>query len=214
MCTHSTMLAATALAAALVATTSAAPAAKLASADADTGADIMGIDTSVIDYLQHQTEKGNHLWFNYVWAIGSGNSYARCGEVDAATRMPAAMFKLKNIISLAQYASLTIKLYGVTGGVPGWNAGTKLQLGRCADRGFGIKQSQMMGNMWAPSGLMDPICKKQCNCTVGGRYDPSDPPYCKDAPDDPKAGKWCSLCGPKYNSAFTMQLYNQGSPEE
>ena len=42
----------------------------------------------------------------------------------------------------------------------------------------------------------------------------ADKPYCKDAPDDPKAGKWCSLCGPKYNSYIKIQLYNKADGEE
>lgn len=41
--------------------------------------------------------------------------------------------------------------------------------------------------------------KKQCDCTF---------PACKDTPDSPLAGKWCSLCGPKYNDYITIGLCN------
>jgi len=153
----------------------------------------------------------HHLWFNYVWAIGSGNSYSRCGEVDAAPRMPAELFEFRNIGKLAQYASLTTQLYTAVG----MNKGTKLQLGRCRTRGYTQKQSAMDGVGWAPSELMGPICLKQCDCTASsaGRYNDDDPPYCEDAPDDPKAGKFCSLCGPKYNSYIKIQLYNKNDQE-
>lgn len=71
----------------------------------------------------------------------------------------------------------------------------------------------MDGVGWTTSALMGPICLKQCKCIgEGATWTPetADYPYCRDAPDDPKAGTWCSLCGPKYNSYIKIQLYNKG----
>lgn len=47
--------------------------------------------------------------------------------------------------------------------------------------------------------LMGAICQKQCDCTY---------PQCKDVPDQPLRGTWCSLCGPKYNDCITIGLCN------
>ena len=32
-------------------------------------------------------------------------------------------------------------------------------------------------------------------------------PQCSDHPDDPKAGKFCSLCGPKFNKPIGVQCF-------
>jgi uncharacterized surface protein with fasciclin (FAS1) repeats len=162
--------------------------------------------TTQLDALHAAVETGgkqNHLWFNYVWAVGSGNSYSRCGEVDAAPRMPQALFMPQNFLELAAYAHLTTQLYQNFA----MNSNTTLQLGRCSTRGYTSKQSSMDGIDWAPQSLMNPICEQQCNCSQPGTVGPYS--YCKDMPDDPTMGKWCSLCGPKYNQYIKIQLYNK-----
>ena len=60
---------------------------------------------------------------------------------------------------------------------------------------------------WAPELLMDAICQKQCLCNYDGKNRTTPLPKCPDVPDDPKAGKWCSLCGPKYNAPIQIDLF-------
>ena len=45
--------------------------------------------------------------------------------------------------------------------------------------------------------------RRRCGCNY---------PACRDQPDDPAAGKFCSLCGPKYNSDITINLWNKPNP--
>ena len=39
-------------------------------------------------------------------------------------------------------------------------------------------------------------------------------PQCSDHPDDPKAGKFCSLCGPKYNKPIEISMFECGNRDE
>ena len=65
---------------------------------------------------------GNHLWFYLINQLVPGGSVTggRCGEVDAASRMPAALFNKKNAKELEMYIQATNKAYGT-------------KLGRCTD---------------------------------------------------------------------------------
>jgi len=70
----------------------------------------------------------------------------------------------------------------------------KLKLGRCHEATtYTCSGGGVQGINWVNSALMQPICKHQCGCTY---------PACKDQPDDPAKGKFCSLCGPKYVPAW------------
>ena len=118
------------------------------------------------------------------------NNKARCGEVDAAPRIPADLFELRNIGKLSLYISITINSYSnLLINNPTWAPDTKLELGRCRGKGYTDETGGVQGINWVNQGLMGPICKAQCDCNY---------PACKDEPDDPSAGKFCSLCGPKY----------------
>ena len=141
----------------------------------------------------------NHLWFRYV--DGSSNcetGYCRCGEVDAASRMPASLFKpdILSKYALKAYTALTLAAYSTGGSL---SRNTTLELGRCAEIGFTCKQSRISTGWDTGADLMGPICKKQCDCTY---------PQCPDAPDQPLLGKYCSLCGPKFNANYNIQLWN------
>ena len=130
----------------------------------------------------------DHLYFRTI------NTNDECGQIDAAPRIPPALFAPSNAGKLAQYAALTVALYSVES----FPSIAKLQLGQCSGIGYnrtiGVKSAN-----WAPDVLMGPICKARCNCVY---------PECPDQPDDPAAGKWCSLCGPRYNpSATIVDLY-------
>ena len=140
----------------------------------------------------------------------------RCGEVDAGPRMPAAIFdqsKLKNEQALRAYEDITLALYGVYN-VIGQKGDLGLELGRCADKNFTRSVGQAKNVNWAPVELMSGICKKQCNCNFCPVPGPCKAPQCVDEPDDPKAEKWCSLCGPKYNKPITVNLFNCGNKDE
>jgi len=162
----------------------------------------------------------HHLYFHAlagtVGAPGGGNGRCsgvptpdctRCGEVDAAPFMPAGLFEQRNIIALAAYAEVTIRLYNN----PRFDA-TKLALGRCAGAGFPRLgrngAGELDGVSWWGQGtaggpqatqLMAETCGVKCKCNFRGSCTGSCPgqlPDCKDVPDDPAAGTWCSLCGP------------------
>lgn len=149
---------------------------------------------------------GNHLWFRGFTCAQFGNKLCRCGEVDAAPRMPASLFEPENKAALQRYIDITEKFYSYSLS----KTLSKLEVGRCKDTKvytsgpFGIQ-----GITWTSKALMGPICAEQCHCTFGASpLSPSTLPYCKDQPDDPSAGKFCSLCGPKYNKPITISLYN------
>ena len=63
----------------------------------------------------------------------------------------------------------------------------------CADRCFNVPMPRSHG-----------VCR-QCGCNY---------PSCRDQPDDPAAGKFCSLCGPKYNDYIVINLWNKPNPTE
>jgi uncharacterized surface protein with fasciclin (FAS1) repeats len=199
--------------ASLVASTVAAPALRFGMTKDPFGDPVdMGALEDAVERTGTDGALVNRLWFNYVSTTPNANKTGgdRCGEIDAAPRMPASLFELQNVRQLASYAGLTTKLYFSLG----MDAGTTLKLGRCKKRGYCVKQSQVGGISWTPNScvrgptgtkptctnLMGGICKRQCGC---------DYPSCPDQPDDPSAGTWCSLCGPKFNSAITIQLYNR-----
>jgi len=140
---------------------------------------------------------GNHLYFRSVKCDQMGNKVCQCGDVDAAPRIPASLFDPRNAAQLREYEEITVNLYNVDQ-FSGSNS-SKLEVGQCKDIGYPVSAGSRQGIGWAPDSLMTPICKKQCHCSY---------PRCPDQPDDPKAGKWCSLCGPKYNGKITINLWN------
>ena len=119
-----------------------------------------------------------------------------CAEVDAASRMPAAIFDPSNAAKLKAYEDLTIALYGDY--AYGFKLDLHLELGRCADKGYTKPTLYPFKLPWAPKQLMSAICSKQCKCNF---------PDCPDQPDDPSAGTWCSLCGPKFNAPIVLKVY-------
>lgn len=155
-------------------------------------------------------QPAGQLWF---WSIDESsrtgppaNNSARCGEVDAAPFMPAALFdrtKPLNFAALVAYAAATERFYPK----PVGNSSTKLQVGRCRDQaanwvcnptGNGSNYTScdagVQGVVWTPGSLMGPVCQERCQCSFNGAVPGL--PLCKDRPDNPSASKWCSLCGP------------------
>ena len=142
----------------------------------------------------------NHLYFRTL------NGKQQCGEVDAAPRMPESLFEPSNAANLKEYADITVALYGPV----------KLAVGRCAAIGYNVSLGPApLGAVWAPPSLMGPVCLRQCKCIYPGfRAGEALAPWlpqCVDQPDDPAAGTFCSLCGPKFNSVIGINLFKQSS---
>jgi hypothetical protein len=157
----------------------------------------------------------NHLWFRGY--TGGGFNFWNCGEVDAAARMPAALFDPSNAAALKAYTEITLELYGIYAFDIKEGSSPIMKLGRCADYNF-TKFIASEKSEWAPVEMMGGICEKQCKCNFCpkgekepglncSRVEPTPLPTCKDAPDDPKLGTWCSLCGPKFNKPILIDVY-------
>lgn len=165
------------------------------------------VDVTVPD----NENRTGHLWFRYENKPASNpdcdqsrEPSCSCGDVDVAavtpihgdptpvSRVPAVLFEPWNANKLKAYADLTVQLYNY--------GGAKLELGRCPDIGYPIRNGNTPGP-WAPTPMMTEICEKQCDCAY---------PNCPDAKDEPLKGKWCSLCGPKYNAVnFYVALWRK-----
>lgn len=146
----------------------------------------------IIDEVLTPPPATNHLWFRGFTCRQNGRfaKACQCGEVDAAARMPASLFDPSNKAALERYISITEEFYKYQ------YAPTlsKLEVGRCRDTGVYTSGGQggISGISWTNKALIGPICKEQCP-NGGG--------------DDPANGKFCSLCGPKYNSPISIKLY-------
>lgn len=120
-------------------------------------------------------------------------AFSRCGEVDAAPRMPADIWADQDAVRT--YVATTIELYAL-----GLNmTGTRRYLtsGACSQRNR-PRKGQIETIKWADPALMGPACKTLCHC---------DYPNCPDQPDRPAQGSFCSLCGPKFNAPVQIQYY-------
>jgi len=157
----------------------------------------------------------NHLWFRGFTCEKAGTGQrCTCGEVDAAARMPPSLFDPSNKAALERYINITnmFYTYGLTIAPL-----SKLEVGRCRDAGYTDGPNVISGISWTGIGsngggtdvLMGPICEEQCHCSYPSYpvYNPA-LPGCPDAPDDPANGKFCSLCGPKYNAPIDIDLFN------
>ena len=171
-------------------------------------------------YREGAAPSGNHLYFYYV-----NQDKDRCGEVDAAPYMPAALFEPRNVLKLAAYVEATVRLYSTTfrSSSFGSSQTVTVQLGRCESVGYSQPQTNRGGSLntadaqWIPTDLMGPTCNEACNCRWQGQRaachgsalrNPNTArlcslPYCDAAQvlvDDPMTSSFCSLCDP--GSAF------------
>jgi len=153
----------------------------------------------------------NALYFHAIkTAIPQRDEPEKCGDVNAAPYMPAAMFEPRNFVALTAYVTVTLDLY-----VNPNSRGSPLALGRCNSLGYTTDlQDEVDGVSWFGAGtaagpssttLMIDTCASRCQCAWRGNECPagftcSDPkrnlPACTDEVDDPSADRWCSLCGP------------------
>jgi len=125
-------------------------------------------------------------WINLGPYPSSGALRGRCGEVDAAPRMPAGIFN--NPFALAEYIDFTIKYYSID------NA--ELEQKPCDRKGRLQHSNQSVS--WTDPTLMKEICGPFCKCTY---------PNCPDVPDRPQMERFCSLCGPKFNAPIQVQFW-------
>lgn len=154
----------------------------------------LGATNGVVHTIDSVLRQANHLYFRVLIPLGGPNGVGdRCGEVDASTHMPVALFDPENAAQLKRYADVTVGLYPST-----YFNGGKLALGRCKDIGYTVTDPRgPTYPNWSPPELMKPICKERCNCTYTGQ---GYPPDCPDVPDNSTAGTFCSLCGPMFNT--------------
>jgi hypothetical protein len=110
----------------------------------------------------------------------------RCGEVDAASRMPADIWNDQKAVN--DYVAATIKWYNV--------GGAKLKQALCYRPGRYQQGSQSVS--WTSPDLMKYTCNTLCSCNY---------PSCPDAPDAPKNHRYCSLCGPKFNQPIEVKFW-------
>jgi uncharacterized surface protein with fasciclin (FAS1) repeats len=182
--------------------------AKVTTANVDAGNGVVHIIDTVLSPPSGPapTPPGsNHLYFRGF----TGPDPELCGDVDAAPRLPAAIFEPGNFAALQEYKDITIKLFEVTNGR--FEFGVSMEVGRCADlyAPGGPRWTRPAGTRkvdWSPAGLMDGICAEKCNCNFRNGNQTS-LPRCIDEPDDPAAMTWCSLCGPKFNQPIDINLH-------
>ena len=188
------MLAVATLAAALLPGASALPHAG-ASALMTGGVDIATklVAAELAEAVEVDADGNNHLFFHATDNILE----PRCGQVDAALYMPASIFEPTATLSLAVYVEAVTRLYNN----PNPSA-SPLALGSCADIGYNGPSASRVTTSWrgrgAPGddgGLMGQVCAERCQCSFQGSG-PEDLPFCRDEPDQPALGRFCSLCGP------------------
>ena len=136
--------------------------------------------------------------------------------------MPADLFLPRNFLKLLAYVEVTVRLYRT----PALN--TAVALGRCSAIGYDDCAGGVQGIGWTPGGIMGPVCGEWCGCNFQGACSPagnfpgfsscSGLPTCRDVPDDPAAGEFCSLCSPStacpgcVRSTVSIRLCYQPSP--
>ena len=175
--------------------------------------------------LPFKPQKGtNHLWFRHL--TGNVQGGGTCGDVDAGPRMPDSIFEPSNAAALKAYEAATIALF------LGKQENIRLELGRCADKNYTVPDVRCSCDpkkiqppfvnecptvIWAPDritpsfgSVMDQVCQERCKCdymnnnkTAAARKLPE----CGDQPAPGAPSKFCSLCGPTYNSNACISLY-------
>jgi len=148
----------------------------------------------------------------------------RCGQVDAAPRMPNDIWKDPHAVEL--YVNFTIKLWSLHVTPPILNFAFPLRQLACSDHTetykptptnphgphgnhtvtvgpypHGPHGSQQIN--WSSNTLMKMTCDVFCDCTY---------PNCPDVPDKPGAHRYCSLCGPKFNAPINVSYYFSVTP--
>jgi uncharacterized surface protein with fasciclin (FAS1) repeats len=200
--------------------------AKVTTANLSASNGIVHIIDEVLLPCPAEPADGKHLWFRGFTLSDESDPSGKyqCGEVDAGPRLPDDIFDPSNAAALKAYEAATIALFSFCN-TRGCTFGPFLELGRCADKNYTVlghskTNGQTFPNKtervdWAPHKLMDGVCQKQCLCNFGngtGGKPSLQLPTCQDQPDDPRARKFCSLCGPKYNTPIEISLFECGVP--
>ena len=188
-------------------------------AECDTAAGIVHTIDSVLSPPRGPVGGRPTLTF-FVTTNVDGGLVPQCGDIDAAPRMPPALFEQGNFVALQAYIAITLELWSKFGiGVGRDGLVYAMGVGTCADfvqpgaARWTPQGSRTMQAAWAPVGLMTAICAKQCNCAFTPNATETAPARsnlspCTDGPDNPTAMTWCSLCGPKFNQPIEINLYS------
>jgi len=136
--------------------------------------------------IQSQTCTKEACFFSWINRDVYPSSGGRCGEVDAAPRMPAGIFN--NPVAVAKYIDFTIKYYSIDNAY--------LEQKSCDRKGRLQHSNQSVS--WTDPTLMKVTCGVLCKCAY---------PNCPDVPDDPRKDRYCSLCGPKFNAPVQVQFW-------
>ena len=144
--------------------------------------------------------------FSFTWEKGAFNRPARfggrCGEVDAAPRMPDDIWDDPKAV--AAYVEATKSAYFDNK----FRVPTIYQKPCEHNRAWvqnGTQQIEWLGDKEDGFGA---FCAKRCRCTIpgaSGKKHGAGLPPCTDAPDSPP--KYCSLCGPKLNAPIEVYFY-------
>lgn len=116
----------------------------------------------------------------------AGVNQGRCGEVDAAPRMPADIWADSNAVR--EYIGATIQWYNLDG----------IQLKQKPCDRAGRRQKGSLNVSWTTPTLMKNTCSNVCDCNY---------PLCPDSPDNPRNSQYCSLCGPKFNAPIEVKFW-------
>ena len=135
----------------------------------------------------------------------------RCGQVDAAPRMPDDIWN--DPAAVQRYVDFTNKFFFLHA-----KGATQMKQEPCSketykygDKTIGPFTVQKGGATvpWASDALMQATCSAFCNC--GYQCPTCKPnralPACRDKADQPGAHKYCSLCGPKFNAPILISYY-------
>jgi len=136
-------------------------------------------------------------WFSFTNTpdkFGAILNDGRCGEVDAAQRIPNDIWDDPNAVQ--KYVKATLRWYQFRNA---FGEGEGLTFGQCNhDPARWIQNGTGTAN-WTISLFYLEVCNELCGC---GIYHP-----CKDVPDNPSRHNYCSLCGPKFSHPVEITFY-------
>jgi hypothetical protein len=103
----------------------------------------------------------------------------RCGEVDAAPRMPNDIWNDQAAVD--SYVRATQEFYAIAQDV-------SLGFGPCNHNPSRWYQNGNKSIDWIDAEILVQVCSRKCNCGSNGIK-------CPDVRDDPSKHQYCSLCG-------------------
>ena len=142
-------------------------------------------------------------YFSYTWVkplFGRANYGGRCGEVDAAPRMPDDIWTDPKAVTA--YVQATIDMWSDNFLGPMTMSQKPCEHNRAWVQN-GTKEIDWLGTIQGNFGFPK-FCSKRCKCSLPGDRKPQYP-ACTDKPDQPPY--YCSLCGPKFNAPIEIKFW-------